>query len=130
MKILEGNTYVCIKECKDFKGRTIPIGTICHASKGNLLYGFTGELIYSQVEPMDDYVEYFFPYEESPYNKEQKALRNQAAISAMQSLIINTDLLYTICKRNNLSTCDGDFVAKIAVKYANALVEELKQADK
>ena len=126
MKILEGNSYVCIKECKDFKGRIIPIGTICHVSKDILLYGYCEDQIYTQVEPMDDYGEYFSLYEESSYNKEQKALRNQAAISAMQGILSNNDTMHAaVCVADETMSAQV-VVARNAIAYADALLQELK----
>ena len=63
------------------------------------------------------------------YNGAFHDLRNQAAIAAMQSLIGNTELLMTICKVNGLDKCDGKVVAKISVKYADALILELRKSD-
>jgi len=48
------------------------------------------------------------------YNEAFNSLRNQAAIAAMQGIISNN--------RYNVST---DMVAKMAVKYADALIKEL-----
>lgn len=51
------------------------------------------------------------------YNTAYNSLRNQAAIAAMQGLLSNSAMRLE----------EGDTYPKVAVMYANALVEELKK---
>ena len=55
------------------------------------------------------------------------ALRNQAAIAAMQGLINNTDLLKEIAKKVDDSKMVRYNVALNAIEYADALIEQLKK---
>ena len=50
-------------------------------------------------------------------NIDWQALRNQAAISAMQGMLSNPAMYLE----------EGDTYPKVAVKYADALIEELKR---
>ena len=134
MKLREGNSYVCIKECKDVKGRKILVGAICYTSKGILLHGYNEDGIYAQVESIDDYEEYFTLYEESPYNKEQRELRERYAGLAMQAIISDHEAMNKIqivleeigYQYENDSAV---VVAKLAVSYADALIEKLRKEE-
>ena len=117
MKIVEGNSYVCIKECKDVKGKTINVGTICYGNKRWLLCGYNNEKIYSQVEPLEDYDEYFTLYEESPYNKECRELREKYAGMMLQGIISTSEM--SILKHK-------EEAVKEAVEFADVLVAELR----
>lgn len=126
MKLREGNSYVCIKECKDVKGRKIPAGAICYTSKGILLHGYNEDSIYTQVEPMDDYREYFTLYEESPYNKEQKELREMYAGMAMQAFITNGFSENSLPKDHDEAR---HHLARVCIQIADALIEELSKEE-
>jgi hypothetical protein len=63
----------------------------------------------------------WFAYKEgiqTGYNEAYNSLRNQAAIAAMQGLLANP------CR--NRPSVSNDYV-KLAIDYANALVEQLKK---
>ena len=54
------------------------------------------------------------------YNEAYNSLRNQAAISAMQSIVAK-------CNINTIISRTYKMVAETAVKQADALIEELKK---
>lgn len=130
MKIVEGNSYVCIKEWKDTKGRKIFAGTICYGGKSGLLCGYNSDKIYSQVEPLDDYSEYFTLYEESPYNKERRELRERYAGIAMGAIINNSDTFRQIESDPEYRKIGNNFelIARASIMYANALIVELRKS--
>jgi len=68
---------------------------------------------------LEKYFKRYFTDEEL---KELESIRNQAAVAAMQRLIFRKNNLY-----DSIVQREPSDVAKEAVKYANALVKELKQ---
>lgn len=130
MKIVEGNSYVCIKEWKDTKGRPVSVGAICYATKRGTLTG-NAENIYSDIEPLDDYGDYFTLFEESPYNKERRELRERYAGIAMGAIISNSDTFGQIESDPEYRKFGNNFelIARASVIYANALIEELKNLE-
>ena len=119
MKLVKGNRYVCIKELDNGKNSRISIGVICVASKDGL-YGYDNNQVYVPIKPLDDYGEYFTLYDESPYNRGNRELREKYAGMAMQALI-------PYYEGNPSPRTYPDDCAKSAVEYADALIEILKK---
>ena len=117
MRIVEGNSYVCLKEWKDTKGRPVSVGAICYATKRGTLTGYNAEGIYSDIEPLDNYEEYFTLYEEAPYNKENRELRERYAGMALQG----------ISSQESLKRAEPKRVAEVCVTLADALIAELEK---
>ena len=78
-------------------------------------------------DPCGHYMSKILPLECFDLVEDEKHLRTQAAIAAMQSLIASGEL-YDLCKLKEGETLAQN-VANVAVQYADALIAELKKRE-
>lgn len=107
-------------------GRTIDARQICQYNDGYLMtYDSTNTYVKFKAElvPDDD----LLLWEETPYNKEYRERRERIATAAMQALITGDMTSSNSEKYLSVEWWNGEGVAKCAVTFANALIEELKK---
>ena len=121
-----GNEYVLIKPYTTEDGKTIDTGQICQYRDGYLMtYDSTSKYVKFKAElvPDDD----LLLYDETPYNREYRKRRERIATAAMQALITGGMTSSNSEKYLSVEWWKGEGVAKCAVTFADALIEELKK---
>lgn len=121
-----GNEYVLIKPYTTEDGKSISLGQICQYSDGYLMtYDSTNTCVCFKAEgvPDDD----LLLYNESPVNREYRERRERIATAAMQALITGSMASANEDKYLSVEWWKGEGVAKCAVTFANALIDELKR---
>ena len=121
-----GNEYVLIKPYTTEDGKSISLGQICQYSDGYLMtYDSTNTYIRFKADgvPDDD----LLLYNESPVNREYRERRERIATAAMQALIAGSMTSANEDKYLSVEWWKGEGVAKCAVTFANALIDELKR---